>query len=142
MGVIKDRLFDALAKLPTNGVLKTSRADTTGSILGRIFVWQEALKYAEKQLDGAWKSAVLAKLIPDDDTLRDGSAIGDEKIVAESKHFSIVTKVGSPRELFQLDEFITALAEEYKLDPGALNALALTCKKDSKAPLSKRVLEV
>ncbi len=142
MGAIKDKLIEALDKLSGNGLLKTSRGDNSSQILGRVFIWQETVKYAEQQLKGAWQAAVAAEVIPDDDTLREGSTIGDERIRADSKHFSLVTKVSAPRELFSRDKYITAVAKRFKLDQGVLNAMAIECMEPSKAPLSKRVLEV
>ena len=109
MGIIKSRLIEALEALAGNGVIKTPRGDNAGKLFGRIFFWQETIKYAEAQLDGAWKQ---------------------------------VTTVNKPREAFDKDEFIATVAKEYEIDLGALNAIALGCVKKSKAPLSKRVLEL
>lgn len=140
MGVIKQRLVAALDKLPRNGVLLSKPGDNAGSILGKIFIWQETKRYADAQLKGAWQAAVAADLIPGDDALREGEKI--EKTFGESKYFTIVAEVSEPRKTFDRDTFIATVAKKYRIDPGKLNAIAVECTKETKAPLAKKVLEV
>jgi hypothetical protein len=113
----------------------------TGSLLGDIFTWQEVSKLADDKLKQAWKAAAETGLIPADDDLRE-KYDEDEHLVAESNVFTCIVTVGKPRETFDQEKFIAELARKYKLDPHLLTQLAAKCKKEGKAPLTKRIREV
>jgi len=139
----KDRLTAQLDQLAAiNGpVLKIKRGDNQGPLLGAIFLWQETVKEAKERLESAWKAAVDADIIPDDDSLREKKG---ETIITESDQFSCVAEVEKPRKVFNRDKFIDAVAKKFKIDRARLDAIAVAspCTTDSKAPLSKRILEV
>ena len=115
--------------------------DNKGSYLGEIFTWQEVSKFADDHLKQAWKAAQENGLIPADDDMRE-KYDNDEHIVTESNAFSCIVTVGKPRESFDQEKFIGEVAKKYKIDPVRLATLAATCKKEGKAPLTKRIREV
>lgn len=138
----KTRLVEQLNSLAeVNGrVLKVKRGDNKGPLLGKIYIWQEAEKYAKDQLKAAWKAALDEGIIDTDDKLREDE--GEERIVMESDQFTAMVKVGTPAKPFSKEKFIEAVAKKYKIDAAKLEALATGCTKDSAAPLSKRIVEV
>jgi hypothetical protein len=115
--------------------------DNKGSYLGEIFTWQEIGKYADDRLKQAWRAVVENDLIPADDDMRERYD-EDEHIVVESNAFSMIVTVGKPRETFDQEKFIATVARKYKIDLQRLEQLAATCKKESRAPLTKRIREV
>lgn len=140
MSAIKDRLDERLVELPDK-VLRARNGDNLGPVLGTVYVWQETLAYAKKELETAWKHLVTQNLIDSDEVLK-AEGPGEEHILTESNSFSVIAKVSSPRKVFSKDKFIVAVARKYKLDPAKLTDLAETCMSESSPPLHKRVLEV
>ncbi len=115
--------------------------DNTGAFLGEIFTWQEVSKFADDKLKQAWKSAADSGLIPADDDMRE-KYDQDEHLVVESNAFSCIVTVGKPRETFDQEVFIGEVARRFKLNVVVLTKLAAECKKEGKAPLTKRIREV
>jgi hypothetical protein len=131
--------LDTLAK-PDGGVLSFKRGDNHGPLLGQIFVWQEAKKYAESQLKKAWKTAADEGLIQDDAILREKNQ-GEEHVIIQSNSFTCMVTVDKPHQTFSKDKFVEAVAKRYKLDRAQLDRVAATCTTDSVAPLKKRIVE-
>lgn len=121
-------------------IIKRFREDDLGPYFGTIYYWQEIKKHAESALETSWKLAQKSKVIPDDDDLRDLGA--GEHIIADSKQFSFIAKVDRPRQNFDPEQFIQLVAKRYKLSAPDLTKMAAGCLKDSKPPLTKRILEV
>ena len=135
---VKERLINTLEDLP--GLIRNRNGDNLGPVLGTIFIWQEAEKFAKERLKTAWQTAADTDAIEPDDVLREGTP-GEERIIIESNNFSVVVKCDKPRQTFSKDKFIVAVAKRFKLDPAQLEALAKTCMTESAPPLHKRVLE-
>lgn len=139
---IKTKLTEALKMLlaPSSRIIRVFKEDDLGPYFGPIYFWQEIKKYAESAHEAAWKTAQKAKVVPDDDALRD---MGEgEHIIADSRLFSFIAKVDKPRDAFDLEKFCSVISKRFKVDEAALSKLAADCQKQSKSPLSKRILEV
>lgn len=132
MAKLKERIVESV-----DAIYSASNA-LRGSDFGRIYFWQEVSCLADAKLKESWEQAQKTG-IPADDELR-ALPMGDH-VVDEDKRFTLVAKVSKPRELFDLDMFIAAVAKKHKLDPVALKALADQSKKATKPSLSKKVLE-
>jgi hypothetical protein len=135
----KTALADHLSNL-AKFVKRPDLKNNVGSYLGEIFTWQEVEGLAAAKLKAAWKASQDSGLIPPDDDMRD-KYDQDEHIVTESNAFSCLVTVGKPRKTFDLDVFLDTLAKKFKLDRARLASLAETCKKEGKAPLTKRIRE-
>lgn len=139
---IKQRINQRLLAMvkPEAKIITKFKDDDRGVFFATIFLWQEVKKYSESALEAAWKTAVAAKVVSEDEDLRD---LGQgEHIISDSRLFSFIAKVDNPRQSFDQEAFIRRVATKYKLDPDALAKIAVECVKDSKPPLSKRILEV
>jgi len=139
---IKQAIIDLLnTNLNTSSkIIKRFKDDDLGPYFGTIFYWQEIKKFSEAAHEAAWKIAQKAKVAPEDDDLRD---LGNgEHIISDSKLFSFIVKVDNPRKTFDQEAFIEQISRKYKLNVAELSKIAATCMKDSKPPLSKRILEV
>lgn len=136
---LKETLLAALDKMAAPGDLfKVRRDDNHGAVLGKIFIYQEMKKHAEKQLKKAWAEAQEEGLIPPDDELRTSTG---ETIVLESRQFTCMTKVAAARENFSKEEFMEAVSKRFKIDMTKLKALAQGATHDGAAPLEKRIVE-
>jgi len=121
-------------------IIKRYKEDDLGPYFGTIYYWQEIKKFSEAAHEAAWKTARAAKVIKEDDDLRDlGSG---EHIIADSKLFSFIVKVDAPRKNFNRERFISVVAKRYKLNEAELAKIAADCFDDGTPPLSKRILEV
>jgi hypothetical protein len=138
---IKQGIIDVLNDSMSAGkLIKKYKEDDLGPYFWSIFYWQEIKKHSEAAHEAAWKVAQRAKVVKDDDDLRDLG--GGEHIIADSKLFSFIARVDSPRQTFDPEKFIKLVAKKFKLDEDVLTRMAADCLKDSKPPLSKRILEV
>jgi len=142
MNTIKEKITAGVLALmkPDAKIIRKFKDDDLGPYFSTIFFWQEVKKYSESALDAAWKIAASAKVVPDDDDLRDKGQ--GEHIISDSRQFSFIAKVDKPRQTFDQETFIKQLAERFKLNEELLTKMAANCLKDSKPPLSKRILEV
>src|SRR4051812_16015247 len=99
---------------PKAKILKVFKQDDLGPYFGPIYFWQEIRKYSEASYEAAWKLTQKAKVVPDDDALRD---LGQgEHIIADSRVFSFIAKIDKPRDAFDPEKFIQVVAKKYKLD--------------------------
>lgn len=138
MTKIREQLTSDLEAI-NKRVANPDRKSNTGNLLYRAFVLQTLASLAESGLKATWKSMETEGLLPDDEQLR---AVPGERIITESSHFSLMVKVSAPREVFDRDIFIARVAKKYKIPAASLAALAEQCYASSKAPLSRKVLEV
>ena len=135
----KAKIHHALAKLGMNGTQSPDHSNL-GGVLSEIYLWETVRDYAADKCKTAWLSLEREKLIKPDDFLRDN--IDKEEVVVHSDHFSIVAKVSTPRSTFDRDLFIEKVGKKFKIDKHKLIDLAQQCTKQSKAPLSKRIIEI
>ena len=140
---IKDKLIDYLQNFPANtaGVLvNPDRKTNTGPALFDCFIWQEISTFADKQSEEAWEALVDEGVLKSDDQLR--KMVIGEHIVAESPHFSVITKLSNARENLDKELFFTTLARRFKVSKEAIEEIAAKCSKTGKVPLQKRIVEV
>lgn len=137
----KANIVKALTRLESlNGTQNPDAKDNQGAFLGPVFFWETVSDLAHDRAKDAWSSLSENNLIPADDTLR--SRITGEEVITKSPHFVLQVKVSQPRESFDQTLFIDKVAKKFSIDRHKLVELAATCKKASKAPLSKRVIEL
>jgi len=131
------RILDAL-KRSTLRLGNPEIGNDLGQRLWNIYVWQEIFSYAKKRVEAGWRDLLAAGYIPTDDELREKRG---NIIVNESNALSCVVKVDDPRMMFDIEGFIDKLHELHGLDKQELILLAANCQKESKAVLTKRVVE-
>ena len=129
----------AAMKDPKTGVVRCKRGDNLDPYFGRIWLAQELKSWAESELKAAWSAAQDDGLIEPDDELR-AKGRGTH-LVSDSASFSCTAKIDSPRGGFDKEQFILAVAKQYRIPLEELNAMAEGCKKDGTPPLTKRILE-
>lgn len=122
------------------GKLNPEPRNKTGTLLFEAFYWQELEAFAGDRQKAAWSALGAAKLIESDDYYR--SVASGEFLAGESKWFSCRVKVSSPRKSIDKEAFLEAVARATKTSVTALEALWNAHQKESRAPISKRILEV
>ena len=132
---LKDYLADAV------GAYKPDDSGNSARLLHDIWVWQEIKAAADDALRVAWGAAQAAELIPSDKELRADEG-GGETIVAESQTYSAVVRCDAPRMNFDRDMFVGLVAAKFRLQAGEIAPLVDKAKKETAAPLTKRVIRV
>lgn len=117
---------------------RPARMDNRDTLLCDVYIWQEIAGYASKKHTEAMKD--LATLVPADDELR-AQDVG-EHTVESGRYFAFVTKIATPRQTFDAGTFMTQVARKWKVPLDKLKTLANTTYKETKAALSKRVIEL
>lgn len=118
---------------------KPSRLSNVDSTFYEAFVWQEALKFAEKKYKDAMV-AVAEAIEQTDDQLRRLDE-GEHSVGAGAK-FCVLAKISAPRSNFDKEGFIATVARKWKIPAAKLEVVAESSKKETKASLSKRVVEL
>lgn len=137
----KSNIIKALDRIESlNGTANPDASSNSGSFLGPVFLWETIHNIAQDKMKKAWTNLAENNLIPADDTLRD-KVKGDEVIIS-SPSFALQVKVTQPRESFDQTLFIDKAAKKFSIDKHKLMELAAQCKKSSRAPLSKKVVEI
>lgn len=137
----KAQIIKALDRLSTlNGTRNPDEQDNQGAFLGPVFLWSTIADIADDKIKESWKTLSANNLITTDDVLRD--SINGETILVSSPSFALQVRVTSPRESFDQTLFIEKAAKKFNIDKHKLVELATQCKKASKAPLSKKVIEL
>lgn len=111
-----------------------------GGYLADVYLWETVADLAEKKREEAWRALTSNKFVPPDDTLRE--TVDGESIVVRTPYFIVHAKVSNPRSIFDRDTFIQKVSEKFKISKPKLIELAAKCVSQTRAPLSKRVLEV
>jgi hypothetical protein len=124
----------------TNGTKNPDSKNNVGNYLGDIYLWQVVGEIAADRLKAAWNYLNSDKLMPDDDHLR--ANVEGEIVALKSPTFALQVKVAKPRESFDKDLFIEKASKRFKIDKHKLLELSMECTKQSKAPLTKKVLEL
>jgi hypothetical protein len=137
----KSSIIKALDKLATlNGTRNPDETDNQGAFLGPVFLWETVRDIAADKVKSAWSAVSENNLISTDDVLRD--KINGEEILVSSPSFALQVRVTQPRESFDQTLFIEKAAKKFSIDKHKLVELAAQCKKQSRAPLSKKVVEI
>ena len=118
---------------------KPNRLSNTDSAFYEAFIWQETIKFAEKKFKDAM-SAVAETVESTDDQLR--RLDEGEHTVGTGTRFCVLAKIGAPRKNFDKEGFIATVARKWKIPVAKLEVVAETSVKDTKASLSKRVVEL
>lgn len=137
--ILKNKLLNSLDTLVQKSV-NAYREDNTDMLLCDMFVWQELAAAATKNLKKAQQSLDKSELVPEDDALRTYE-VGDHTIET-SGHFAFTVKVSEPRALFDKDAFVVLAVKKLKVKKSVIRDLLEASTSESKAPLSKRVVEL
>jgi len=132
----KANITKALYKLN----VKSPDQSNVGGYLADVYLWETIEKLAKGKAEDAWRSLVREHIIPADDTLRE-NVIG-RFISTKTDHFIVEVEIKNPRSLFDKEEFIKKVSAEFKIPKHKLDELAATTISHTRAPLTKRVLEV
>ena len=120
--------------------VRSPDTSNAGSYIADVFFWETIEKLAGGKLDDAWRALVRNHLIPDDNHLREH--VNGETVLSKTKHFVVEAKISNPRAIFDKDAFIRQVSEKFKVPKHKLDELAAQCVSHTRAPLTKRVLEV
>lgn len=121
---------------PRFGLRNPDKGDNQGTLLFEALCWQEMQKLSTAKQKATWTA--LEEIIGSDDELRKKSG---EHIAAESQHFTVLTTVATPRKSIDKEAFLDAAARKGRISRQALEDLWEDCMKESKAPLTKRIVE-
>lgn len=113
--------------------------DNIAPMLASAYFYTHMRKFADTRLKETYTSMSKENLIPDDDTLRESPG---ENRVLTTDHFAFISKVANPRQSFDKDAFINAVADKYSISRSDLRKLAEQSVKLSKTPLTKEVIEL
>lgn len=136
----KAEILKAFGRLGSNGTKNPDERSNVGRYLGEIFLWDYAAELCSSKAREAWRLLAADQIISSDDELR--ATIEAETVIAKSPHFAMSVKVGNPRMMFDQERFIDAISSKFKIDKHKLVELAKECKSPSRAPLSKKVIEI
>jgi len=120
--------------------VKSPDTSNTGGYIADVYFWETIEKLAAGKAEDAWRSLARERIIPGDETLRE-NVVG-RFISAKTDHFIVEVEIKNPRSLFNKDEFIKKVSAEYGISKHKLDELAATTITQTRAPLTKRVLEV
>jgi hypothetical protein len=136
----KSNIIKALDKLAAlNGTRNPDETDNQGAFLGPVFLWETVRDIAADRVKSSWSDLASNKLIPTDDILRESNG---SEVLLSSPSFALQVRVTSPRETFDQTLFIEQAAKKFSIDKHKLIELAAQCKKLSKPPLTKKVVEI
>lgn len=134
---VTQQLHDLLDELHRE--LPPPDKSAVGTLLFRLFMWQELERYAAQMLKQAWLTAQSDGGICEvDDALR-GSPLGEREICS-SKTFCLMVELKKPATRLDMDSFMQALARKFRTDVGTVAAIADKCRVENKPSLTKRVV--
>lgn len=137
MPTVKENVVAYLEDLATE--CKPTRLSNLDTSLCDAYIWQEVMNLAAQKYKTAM--AELADTVSvTDDEIRE-YAVGEHSI-STGNRFCLIAKIQACRQNFDKDIFIEKAAKKFAVPLAKLKALAEISKKDSKAPLSKRVVEL
>ena len=137
----KLNIIKAVSRLgETNGTKNPDSRNNVGAALGKVYLWRVAVEIATDRLKTAWNDLTNKELIPEDEILR--KSIEGETVAIKSPSFGLQIKVSKPRESFDKDAFLDKVSKKFKIEKHKLIELSKECTKLSKAPLSKKIVEL
>lgn len=135
--MIKDDVASYLTNMATD--CKPRRMSNLDTALYEAFLWQEAISFAEKKYKAAM-TALTDAVSTTDDQMR---ALDEgEHTVSTGNRFCVIAKIGAPKKCFDKEVFITNVAHKWRIPVAKLETMAEVSKKDTKASLSKRIVEL
>jgi len=120
--------------------VKSPDQTNVGGFLADVYLWDTVATLAKGHLEDAWRALEREKIIPSDVTMRE--TVEGESIAAKTAKFQVYIKVSNPRTIFDKDTFIAKVAATFNVSKPKLLELAKECVSQTRAPLSKRVIEV
>jgi hypothetical protein len=118
-----DRIIsDAIAVVNTN--IPYNAQDDRDTEFANYFVAKRFVKLLKSRVDKFEKKQ------------KDGIKTGTLTANSLSENYSVTSEIGTPRETFDKDAFIDAVAKEFKLMKHKVTEIASTCTKTSAAPIS------
>ena len=131
----------ALDRLPTlNGTRNPDQQHNVGALIGDAYFWDTVQDLAASKSRSAWSTLEKEGFIQNKDDIR--NEVDGEKTLVHSPSFAVIAKVSNPRASFDKDAFITLVSSKFKIDKHKLVELAQDCTKQSKAPVSLKILEI
>lgn len=117
------------------------RKSNLGTMLHRLFIWQELATAAEAELKRAWKAAQAKEdgICDADDLLRELGTGQSE--VCNSKHYALLVDVKTPASRVDTETFYKKLAKRFGTTVKEIERIADDSKVDNKASLTKKVVE-
>lgn len=111
-----------------------------GTVLHKLFVWQEIEKLAANELKLQWKTAQGEDGICDEDDLLRSLDVGESEI-CNSKAYALVVDIKTPAERIDGPTFYKALAKRFGTTVAEVERIAARSKVANKASLTKKVVE-
>lgn len=130
----------ALDRIPMNNGTRNPDQSNIGGVIGEAYLWDTVQELAASKSKAAWDTMEKEGFIPPKDLLREKGS-GEVSLVS-SDNFTVISKVTAPRASFDKDAFIDLVAKKFKIDKHKLVEASKSCTKESRAPVSLKIMEI